>query len=68
MTSKNIDIIAISLLLLGAALYTSVKHAAVSAHFPFEHMYFGSEWEAPRVVVPLPPAPPVPPLPSISFR
>lgn len=66
MIQKNIDIIAISLLLLGAATYSTARNAAFDAFSPLRRIEIHRGWEVPRVAVPIPPEPPR--LPSISFE
>lgn len=66
MIRKNVDIIAIALLLLGAASYSTAKHAALDALRPMRVLELHRSWDVPRIVVPTPPEPPR--LPSISFE
>ena len=66
MIRKNIDIVAVILLLIGGVVYSSAKQAALHAFLPFQHWHVTRAWEPPRVIVPLPPRPPaVPQLPRL---
>ena len=67
MIGKNIDIVAVALLLLGAALYSSAKQAALHAVLPLELWHVTANWEPPEVMTPLLPEPPLPPLRSLQF-
>ena len=58
MIQKNIDIIAVILLLMGAVIYSSAKQAAAHAFMPFQHWHVTRAWEPPRVQIPLPPRSP----------
>lgn len=56
MIRKNIDIVAVTLLLLAAAVFSNVQHALIA--LPLHDVKIYRNWNVPRALAPLPPEPP----------